>query len=446
MKNHLVACLGLCLLPLVGQAQWANRPIGFAADTAPVYLDAIDASTAWTVGIGTGITYAPPQVARTLNAGQTWAVTPLPVQAALEENCTALTALDARTAWVTTANGAGGGRILRTTDGGLTWTPQSSAAVYGSPDSAPGLIRFFSATEGLTVGAALVPGGPLEMYLTRNAGLTWTPQPASPAALPLESPTATAPVVVGPNIWFATGEGRVFHSPDKGQTWTVVSVSAPFANLATVAFRDAQNGLLSVPDDGGTQHTLYGTADGGTTWAPVRYTGPLHGVGLSPVPGTALYISTGANTGSSQDQGSSYSADNGQTWVALESVRNHLATEFVSAAVGWSGSFSTRGGSLTGSANRFSGTALATQPAAAQARPVGAWPNPATGGRCTLPARPTGGAATVRVRDAAGRLVQQHAWAQTTALALDLSQQPAGLYLVELQTADGIARQKIVVE
>ena len=445
MKNHFVACLGLCLLPLAGQAQWANQRLGFAADTAPVYLDAIDASTAWAVGIEVGGNYAPPQVARTLNAGQTWAVSTLPVRAALEESCTALTALNATTAWITTANGAGGGRILRSTDGGLTWTPQGSAAVYGSPDSAPGLIRFFSATDGLTVGAPLVAGGPLEMYTTRNAGLTWTPQPASPATLPWETLAGTAPAVVGNNIWFVTGEGRVFHSPDQGLTWTVASVSAPFASSATVAFRDAQNGLLSVADSAGTQHALYGTADGGGTWTPVPYTGPLHGLGLSRVPGTALYISTGANVGS-PDQGSSYSADNGQTWVALESVRNHLATEFVGAGVGWSGSFTTQGGAIVGSINRFSGTALAARPGAAQPRPVGAWPNPATGGRCTLPARQWGGAVTVRVLDGAGRLVQQHAWAPATALALDLSRQPAGLYVVELQTADGSIREKIIIE
>ena len=146
------------------------------------------------------------------------------------------------------------------------------------------------------------------------------------------------------------------------------------------------------------------------------------------------------------DQGSSYSRDNGQTWVSIENNLTHFITEFVSANVGWSASFNPT--STATGANRFSGTLLGNRPDAALQAGLTVSPNPAVGGRFALRAAGSTGnrAATVRVLDGTGRLVQQRAWASATPLDLDLSQQPAGLYLLELQSANGTARQKVVVQ
>ena len=448
MKKQFLAGLGLCLLGFTAQAQWVSQPIGFAAPgTTPFYLDAVDANTAWTVGAGLlSQSYVQPQLARTVNAGQTWTVSNLPVQASASEDFTALSAISPTTAWVTTVVNNQGGRILRTTDGGLTWTTQSSAAVYGSPGSYPDLIHFFSATEGLTVGDFLMAGARLEMYTTTNAGLTWTPLATSPVALTNEFPVPTRPAVIGNHLWFATSEGRVFHSPDKGLTWTVAPVAPGLTDPTSLAFRDAQNGLLSVINRNGTNHQLFRTADGGATWAAVPYTGPLHGIGLSAVPGTTFFVSTGADIGNG-DQGSSVSRNNGQTWVALESTLNHLTAEFLSPTVGWSAGFTRTGGATNGSANRFASTLLGTRADAALQAGLSVAPNPALGGRFTLQATRAGGTAQfVRVLDVAGRLVSQQPWSGAAPLALDLSAEPAGLYVLEVQGTAGTARQKVVVQ
>lgn len=448
MNKRFLSCLSLCLLGFTAQAQWVNQSIGFAANNAPFYINAVDANTAWTVGNGfLAGAYAQPQVARTVNAGQTWTVTNLPVQTSAEEDFTALSAVSASTAWVTTATGSAGGRILKTTDGGLTWTTQSSATVYGTPNSYPDLIHFFSATDGVTVGDPVTSKGPLEIFVTTNGGLAWTPVTTSPAALTNEFPVSTPPAAVGNHIWFATVVGRVYHSPDKGLSWTVAAVGNGLTSATSLVFRDAQNGLLCSLDDTGTSHELYRTTDSGATWASIAYNGPLHGLGLSTVPGSNLYVSTGSDIGNG-DQGSSYSRDNGQTWVSLETTLNHITTEFVSPAVGWSTSFNTTTGQLVGGANRFSGTLLATRPDAALQASLSVAPNPALGGLFTLQAaRPNGSSpATVRILDVAGRLVQQRTWAGTAPLALDLSQEPAGLYVLEVQAASGNARQKVVVQ
>ncbi|MEL5993050.1 T9SS type A sorting domain-containing protein [Hymenobacter segetis] len=448
MNKHFLSCLGFCLLGFTAQAQWVGQSVGFAPNIAPFYIDAVDANTAWTVGTGTSSTYSIPQVARTVNAGQNWTVTNLPIQTGADEDFTALSAISASTAWITTfLNNNTGGRILRTTDGGQTWTIQNSATVYASASSYPDLIHFFSATDGLTVGDPLPGTNQMEMYTTADGGLTWAPVAAPPAAPLGEYPVNTAPAAVGNHIWFVTTEGRVFHSPDKGLTWTVATAAPSLGGPATLSFRDAQNGLLCTLDAlGGLNHGLYRTTDGGATWTAVTYSGPLHGAGLSMVPGTSQYVSTGIDFGNG-DQGSSYSRDNGQTWVALENTFNHIGAEFVSPTVGWSAGIQIKSTGITGVVNRYSGTALATRTDAGLQASLTVSPNPALGGRFTLQAaRTTANPATVRVLDVAGRLVQTQAWTSATPLALDLSREPAGIYVLEVQAASGTARQKVVVQ
>ncbi|WP_460501663.1 WD40/YVTN/BNR-like repeat-containing protein, partial [Hymenobacter agri] len=382
MNKLLLTCLGLCLTGLSAQAQWVSQPITFATGTSiPYYLDAIDANTAWTVGNGMiAGQYVQPQVALTVNAGQTWTVSNLPVNTADEEDFTAMSAVNATTAWATTANFGVGGRILRTTDGGQTWTVQSSSTVYGNADSYPDMIHFFSATEGVTVGdPTTASNGAMEMYTTTNGGTTWTPVANPPTAQSNEFPVGSPPAAIGNHIWFATVTGRVFHSTDKGLTWTVVTTPAGQINLGTLVFRDAQNGLLVVANTATTKHKIFSTADGGTTWTPVTYTGPLHGVGLSAVPGTTQYVSTGTDLGNG-DAGSSYSRDNGLTWVAIEATNNHLVTEFVSSSAGWSSALLINGTQLQGGALRYNGTALATRTDAALQASLTVSPNPAVGG------------------------------------------------------------------
>jgi photosystem II stability/assembly factor-like uncharacterized protein len=78
-----------------------------------------------------------------------------------------------------------------------------------------------------------------------------------------------------PNIWFATGgkTSRVFHSPDRGQTWQVFDtpiIHGPdSAGIFSIAFRDPLHGVIAGGDykrpkaDG---PNLAFTSDGGKTW------------------------------------------------------------------------------------------------------------------------------------------------------------------------------------
>jgi photosystem II stability/assembly factor-like uncharacterized protein len=111
-----------------------------------------------------------------------------------------------------------------------------------------------------------------------DAPVSTTP-PAQPwksgASAPRKSPEKEGASAPDPNIWFATGgkTARVFHSPDRGQTWQVFDtpiVHGPdSAGIFSIAFLDATHGVIAGgdykhPDQDGPN--LAFTTDGGKTW------------------------------------------------------------------------------------------------------------------------------------------------------------------------------------
>ncbi|HWY06104.1 MAG TPA: hypothetical protein VNY24_04545 [Candidatus Acidoferrales bacterium] len=126
----------------------------------------------------------------------------------------------------------------------------------------------------LFAGTTPTAGGPIQ-----------PPEPPwkSGASAPRQSPDKNGASAPDPdrNIWFATGGkvARVFHSPDRGQTWQVFDtpiIHGPdSAGIFSVAFRDPLHGVVAGgdykhPNDDGPN--LAFTADGGKTWT----LSPLH--------------------------------------------------------------------------------------------------------------------------------------------------------------------------
>ncbi|GAB3824639.1 T9SS type A sorting domain-containing protein [Hymenobacter jeollabukensis] len=455
--NKTLLLLGLLASGFSASAQWLNRPVPFANPAQfNLSISAVDANVAWTTVVEPDNILDGPTLlyARTTNGGQNWTVQPVP-GVAQGEAIVELQALDANTAWAIVASdlgtpGATGNRLIKTTNGGQTWTVASTPAMFADSESFPAYLRFFNASQGVVIGEAV--GGRFEIYTTSNGGSTWTAVPAAniPVTLQYETIYEIVPRIAqsGTSLWFTTDEGRVFYSANAGQSWAASSTGMDASNefAAAIAFRDANNGLIMLVDG-----QLLRTTNGGATWTRLQPGGAYHTVGLDAVPGTRTYVATGValsgtGPGFGTGAGSSYSTDDGQTWTPIESTRNHGLVDFVSAAAGWSAELVVdANGDVTGGAgmNQYVGTALSS--ARPQALAVQVAPNPSADGRFRVQV-PAGPAAHLRVRDALGRLVLEQPAAAAAETTLDLSRCRAGLYTLELRAGDARGQQKLVVQ
>jgi len=108
---------------------------------------------------------------------------------------------------------------------------------------------------------------------------SWKSGPSGPRKAP-EEDGALAPAP-DQNLWFATGgsAARVFHSPDRGQTWQVFATpilhGPDSAGIFSIAFQDPLHGAIAGgdykrPKEDGPE--LAFTDDGGKTWtvAPIK--------------------------------------------------------------------------------------------------------------------------------------------------------------------------------
>ncbi|HEY1434378.1 MAG TPA: hypothetical protein VGG65_03330, partial [Thermoanaerobaculia bacterium] len=119
---------------------------------------------------------------------------------------------------------------------------------------------------------------------------------------------------------------RVFHTKDRGRTWTVAETAAPNGNassgLFSVAFLDARRGYAAggdykVPAFQGLNGIR--TEDGGATWTPA----PLSATGfysaVVPVPGAKdMLVAVGL-------AGEAESRDAGRTWAPTGEIPMNAA-------------------------------------------------------------------------------------------------------------------------
>jgi photosystem II stability/assembly factor-like uncharacterized protein len=181
---------------------------------------------------------------------------------------------------------------------------------------------------------------------TDNAGATWTRLPTenAPTLLPGEAAFAasgTCLIVQGTSdVWIGTGGGaraRVFRSTDRGRTWSVADTPLhagdPAAGIFSVAFRDAQNGIV-VGGQYNKPKELFDnvaiTTDGGRTWRLPKGTKPagfMSAVAIIPGSKGRSIVAVGL-------AGTARSTDGGENWSMIDSVA-YNSVAFASADAGW---------------------------------------------------------------------------------------------------------------
>jgi len=320
--------------------EWIEQASGFSTASVGInYISIADPNIVWATaydGSGGGANLQ--EFTKTTDAGNTW--TPGTIN--LNNSALGVSmihAYDANTAWLAAYPTGGGqtGGIWKTTNGGTTWTRQNSAT-YNNAASFTNVVYFWDANTGFCQGDPI--NGEFELYTTTNGGTNWTAVPGGNIPNPLngnEFGYTRQIEVVGDNVWFTTSVGRLYHSTDRGLSWSVYTTPVPdfggavtTGSSANVSFASGTKGLIV--DNAGT---VFSSVNSGANWNTVTTTGTVFTNGLCYIEGTNIAFTTGAATGSA---GSSYSEDDGATWNIID-TEQHLYVEFDTPSLGWSGWF-----------------------------------------------------------------------------------------------------------
>jgi len=149
--------------------QWIAQSSNINPNNYVQFIDAVDTNVVWGLSSDRNSQQNPVQeFTRTTNGGLTWTAGTITNAANHGPSC--IMALNADTAWVAMFNVSGGGSILRTNDGGVSWTKQTTAT-FTAPNGFPNVVHFFNANEGFCMGDP--NGGYFEIYTTTDGGNNW---------------------------------------------------------------------------------------------------------------------------------------------------------------------------------------------------------------------------------------------------------------------------------
>ncbi len=244
-------------------------------------------------------------------------------------------------AWI----GGDAGTVLRTTDGGVTWTSVGGGAIGTNPvyniwgrvastaicavydgstaymyktsnggstwtqvfSQPGGFIRaiwmYSNSEEGIAYGDPV--DGFWELYKTTDAGATWTALPnlAQNGDETGWNNALTAPFVSGYNVYFGTNNNRIYYSPNGGNSWTAQTTTGN-TNSYSIWFNTPSTGLSVDATN------IVKTTNGGYNWNFVS-TFPSSGGSISAIVGDYYTNNWWAINATNMIY---YSSDDGSTW------------------------------------------------------------------------------------------------------------------------------------
>lgn len=291
---------------------WQLTPTG--TDARFRGLSAVSRHVAWAAGSkGT--------VLRTVDGGRSWQDVSPPGVSALQFRD--VEAFDARRAVALTIGEGEDSRVFRTDDGGATWTETFRNT---EPQAFYNCITFFDQRHGLATSDPV--DGRFRILSTDDGGRSWEvlPSDGMPEAQPGEygfSASGQCLVSSGPkDAWLASGaaeNARVYHSRDRGRTWTFAEAPIPAGDPAkgvfALAFRDRTHGIAVGGDfrpEEASPDAAAVTADGGTTWTGSAAPPAAYRSGVAWLPlGKSAALAVGPT-------GTDLTLDSGRTWRSVD--------------------------------------------------------------------------------------------------------------------------------
>ena len=217
---------------------------------------------------------------------------------------------DANLGWIT------GGKLIKTTDGGTTWTdiPAPHGGEYNS---------IFAISDQ----KLWMVGDFGRIVHSTDGGATWITQNSL-----VQNGLTSVFFTDENNGWAAGWEGTLLRTTNGGTNWVKQTFTFTFTNeIRTVFFTDANNGWLAA----GSKYAK--TTNGGTTWEQVQISTNFDDIHF--VNNTVGFVLTQGGT----ERSASRSTDGGLTWTYRGQIQNfydindiHFVDENNGLAVGWS--------------------------------------------------------------------------------------------------------------
>lgn len=416
---------------MVNAQFWSEKATGFtAANRTLSSISIVNTSVIWAIALDNSAApdYTIKEFTKSTDGGETW--TPGTINLGANTSglgITSISAISDQIAWISAAPDVSDfGGVWKTTDGGLTWTKQTTALFNNPIDSYTSFVHFWDASNGVTGGDT--ENGTFEIYTTSNGGNNWNRVIGAniPSSLVGEMGYVGVTSVVGNIFWFGTSAGRIFKSIDKGLSWTVTQTPSTDFNLGLdrFTFSDANNGLFM---DHNNTTTLYKTTDGGNNWTSITTPG-FYKTNIAYIPGTSTVIAGAA----ANPFGSSYSTDNGSTWTTIDSGVFHGTLAFLNDSFGFSAGMNTN--ATTGGISKFAGLPLKT-PSFEADKQIVAYPNPTNG---ILKINSNNSLIKeVSVYDLLGKEVFNSKFSPLNNVNLDLNSLQAGNYILKTTSDSG---------
>jgi photosystem II stability/assembly factor-like uncharacterized protein len=287
---------GALLTTSDGGASWSGHDLGIASShiAALSFVDTSDGWAAvWQQDRNGGLSRD--YLSHTSDGGTTWTT-----ESSLSGNASSVDFVDARHGWA-----LGNDPALRkdgvwsTTNGGRTWKFHAVAGKWGFSS-----IDFVDASHGWAAGSTTIPDDPMAgstgaIFATSDGGASWHKQPFATDAGQMNTVS-----FVNANDGWAVGNGSdmggvgtIVATTNGGATWNPQSAGTDW-DLHGITFVDAEHGWLPEGD------SVYATTDGGATWTArdagitvtaVAFADDLHGYAVGPGGAMATSADGGAS-------------------------------------------------------------------------------------------------------------------------------------------------------
>jgi len=249
----------------------------------------------------------------TKDGGATWTASKVPDAEKLDFR--AIHAINQQSIFMLSIGDGDKSRIYKTSDGGAHWDLQLT-----NPDPKGFLdeLAFWDAQHGIVLGDPV--DGQFAIFTTADGGRHWDRQHAPPA-VPGEGAFAASnsslTILGSSEVWFATGSpggARVFHSRDRGKTWTVAATGirndSASSGIFSLAFSDSRHGMAVGGDYAKFNEdskNIAVTSDGGLTWSEPASRPHGFRSAIIWLKARKAWLVTGTS-------GSDISTDGGNTW------------------------------------------------------------------------------------------------------------------------------------